>query len=674
MNTHTVPTSMHLSDVSAQHSCDAGAAAAAAGVIVATPDEGDAFPPAFTHPQNLHRSSMPQTGPSSSHNSLGRDNQRQNGVNHHHSPSLSFSDLQRSGSTASASSGNPYYSKGYALGTGPSSSRTGRNSHQTAGRSVSIASNWFTESFTFEPVTQSQHLDEALEQSVNEAPTLGLPPTESALANGLAAEPIGTATADADATLSAAARQLTRSQTNDAESQIEDDTLYSTATSSAVQATLNVSNVMLGMGILTLPYALHISGWFEICGLTMLVVFAWTAQFTAKIIGQCMLVPFPAADESSTALNEQTPLLNNNPHRHRESGTSPTGSNRLPRSHHHPHNRMTPQLQRPSSLSDIAEVAFGRAARNLVTVLFSLELFTAATGLLILAADSIHSLQPAWDPLLVKVVVSCVLVATTLPRGFAFLAWSSVFGVTTLIALFGILVGTGLSTPPPGPGTVWVPAETSMWPPAGFDIWPAPPPHGGQAAAPSMWLAAGLIVVGLDAHAIYPGIYCDLKEKPRPQYDTQDILPQVTQNFALIPGFSPAVAKFILIITALNPFTKFALIMAPVILRIEQILGIPLAPPTSTFVSPSAALPRILLGILAVLTTIQFPSFHTLMGLVGSIFSFALAGVVPCACFLRLTATRAIPFRPAETVVCTLVVFGAAALAVVGTAAGMYSH
>ncbi|KAJ3390830.1 hypothetical protein HDU84_006921 [Entophlyctis sp. JEL0112] len=585
MNTHTVPTSMHLSDVSAQHSCDAGAAAAAAGVIVATPDEGDAFPPAFTHPQNLHRSSMPQTGPSSSHNSLGRDNQRQNGVNHHHSPSLSFSDLQRSGSTASASSGNPYYSKGYALGTAPSSSRTGRNSHQTAGRSVSIASNWFTESFTFEPVTQSQHLDEALEQSVNEAPTLGIPQTESALANGLAAEPIGTATADADATLSAAARQLTRSQTNDAESQIEDDTLYSTATSSA----------------------------------------------------------------------------------------------------------------RPSSLSDIAEVAFGRAARNLVTVLFSLELFTAATGLLILAADSIHSLQPTWDPLLVKVVVSCVLVATTLPRGFAFLAWSSVFGVTTLIALFGILVGTGLSTPPPGPGTVWVPAETSMWPPAGFDIWPAPPPHGGHAAAPSMWLAAGLIVVGLDAHAIYPGIYCDLKEKPRfgsvvgtayfanwSLYTVfagigyimfgKDILPQVTQNFALIPGFSPAVAKFILVITALNPFTKFALIMAPVILRIEQILGIPLAPPTSTFVSPSAALPRILLGILAVLTTIQFPSFHTLMGLVGSIFSFALAGVVPCACFLRLTATRAIPFRPAETVVCTLVVFGAAALAVVGTAAGMYSH
>ncbi|KAJ3388770.1 hypothetical protein HDU84_009466 [Entophlyctis sp. JEL0112] len=678
----------------------AGAVASAGGVIVATPDEGDAFPPAFTHP-HLHRPSMLPPGPSNSRSSLGRDIRRQTGANHKHSPSLSSSELQRSGSAASASSGNPYYSKGYALAETPApasnstSTRAGGSSNPTVGRSQSVVSNWFTDSFTFGPVAPSPELDDvAFEQLVDVARTVApaVPPrNESALTNGLAAERVGPTTADAIAP-TAVPRPPT-SHTINGERQIEDDTFYSSATSSAFQATLNVSNVMLGSDM-------ELKETFgRICGLAMLVIFAWTAQFTAKIIAQCMLVPFAEADVSSTALNEQTPLLNNNPHRHRGSGTSPppsTGPNRLSRSFHHHHHSTIPELQYPTSLSDIAEVAFGRSARNLVTVLFSLELFTAATGLLILASDSIHSLEPTWDPLLVKIVVSCVLVATTLPRGFAFLAWGSVFGVATLVALFGVLVGTGLATPPPGPGTVWVPAETSVWPPAGFEIWPAPPAHGGHTGAPSMWLAAGLIVVGLDAHAIYPGIYCDLKEKRHfgrvvgtaylanwSLYTVfagvgyimfgKEIMPQVTQNFALIPGFNPDIAKFILIITALNPFTKFALIMAPVILRIEQIIGIPLAPSTSAFVSPSAALLRILLGLLAVLTTIQFPSFHTLMGLVGSVFSFVLAGVVPCLCFLRLSAVGAIPFQPAETAVCVFVVLGAAALAVVGTAAGVYS-
>ncbi|KAI8621334.1 transmembrane amino acid transporter protein-domain-containing protein [Chytriomyces sp. MP71] len=447
-----------------------------------------------------------------------------------------------------------------------------------------------------------------------------------------------------------------------------EDIMDDAATSTPIQATLNSANVMLGMGILTLPYGLHIAGW--LFGLSMITIFALTAQFTAKLIGKCMTVPFPPPRDD----DESTPLLSN-PHRHRR----------------HQQNSSASRL--PTGISDVVELAFGPGARPWIQGLFMVELFAAATGLILLGADSIVGLWPQLPMLPVKCAVTGVLVLSTMPRGLGWLAYSSLLGVLTVASLFMILVFNGLKTPE-APGSLWEWSETDFWP---SEVDPFKPPN--------MWLSAGLFMIGLDAHAIFPGIYRDLKQKRQwgrvvegafacnwilyVGFATvgylmfgQDILPQVTQNFPLIPTFPRALTHFIVVLTALNPFTKYALIMAPVHLQCEQILRI--APPAEGALTTSrGALLRVSFGMLAVATTIAFPTFHVLIGLVGSLFSFLIAGVVPCVCYLRLgtgrgwrqeavvESCRVEGFQ--EWVLCGVVVAGSLMLGGLGTVASVYS-
>ncbi|KAI9346545.1 transmembrane amino acid transporter protein-domain-containing protein [Obelidium mucronatum] len=427
---------------------------------------------------------------------------------------------------------------------------------------------------------------------------------------------------------------------------------------------------MLGMGILTLPYGLHISGWW--LGLGMLTTFAFVAQFTAKLLAKCMQVPFPREELSETA-----PLLN--PHRHRAV---------------HQNSRVA---QLPTSLSDVVELAFGPSSRPLISFIFMFELFAAATGLVILGADSIIAMQPSWPLLPVKICVTMFLVLTTMPRGMGWLAYGSIVGLLTLVSLFGILLYNGLSTPTT-PGSLWEPATTNMWP-------EETSPFG---SAKSMWLAAGLFCIGLDAHAVFPSIYRDLKTPA--QFGTvversyllnwclyvgfasvgyimfgTDILPQVTLNFPSIPTFNQNLTKFILVLTALNPLTKYALIMAPVNFQMEQILGIQnLSLPQSQVFAPAAGIiVRVVLGVCAVLTTIMFPTFHVLIGLVGSLFSFMIAGVIPAVCYLRLGTGNGYrqeeivdgcKISRVEVVACIFVIVGAVCLGALGTVASIYSH
>ncbi|KAJ3071396.1 hypothetical protein HDU98_005394 [Podochytrium sp. JEL0797] len=449
-----------------------------------------------------------------------------------------------------------------------------------------------------------------------------------------------------------------------------EDRGFSNATSTVLQATINSSNVMLGMGILTLPYAFHITGW--ICGISMLSLFALAAQFTAKLLGKCMNVPFPLIDPTET-----TPLLN--PHRHR---TVPQNS---------------PTARLATSLSDIVELAFGPSARPFVSSLFMLELFAAATGLIILGADSIASLNPHWPLLSIKIVVTCVLVLTTMPRGMGWLAFGSLVGLLTLLSLFFILLFNGVTTQTT-PGSLWSPSPTNLW----------PEETSAFGEVKSMWLAAGLFCLGLDAHAVFPSIVRDLKVPQ--QFGSvverayvvnwglylafgsvgylmfgKDVLPQVTQNFPLIPTFNTNLTSLILVLTALNPFTKYALIMAPVHFQLEEILQIPnlTLPASHTFVHPYGILIRLFVGLLAILTTIQFPAFHVLIGLVGSLFSFMVVGVIPALCYLRLGTGSGwrqegvvegcrITWR--EAVACVVIVVGAVCFGALGTVASFCSE
>ncbi|KAJ3254373.1 hypothetical protein HDU77_004111 [Chytriomyces hyalinus] len=550
------------------------------------------------------------------------------------------------------------------------------NSTGNRGKRVRF-SNWFSESFgaasAFErisPSTSPVQSPSAVSDSNNNNSSSNVAPLSSRQ-QGLASSttPISSSTSQPHE----AHRNLdgVGNGRDSEEREVVDDL----ATSTPLQATLNSANVMLGMGIITLPYGLHISGW--VLGISMLTLFALTAQFTAKLLAKCMQVPFPEISDDDP---ETAPLLEN-PHRHRRRTAQNESASRL-----------------PTSLTDIVELAFGPDSRPLINFIFMFELFAAATGLIILGADSIVALYPELPMLPVKAGVTVILVLSTLPRGMGWLAYTSFLGVVTVASLFLILVYNGLTTYV-APGSLWDWSKTDMWPRETSAL----------GEVKSMWLAAGLFIIGLDAHAIFPGIYRDLKKKEKWGRVVEgafflnwslyvgfasvgylmfgeDILPQVTQNFPLVPTFPKALTHFILVLTALNPFTKYALIMAPVNLQMEQILGIPTSlslPASRTLTTFRGALLRIMLGVLAILTTILFPTFHVLIGLVGSFFSFMIVGVIPCLCYLRLGSgvgwrqeriVEACSIRDWERVVCVVIILASLSLGGLGTVASIFSE
>ncbi|KAJ3144196.1 hypothetical protein HK101_002774, partial [Irineochytrium annulatum] len=392
--------------------------------------------------------------------------------------------------------------------------------------------------------------------------------------------------------------------------------------SSQLQATLNGANVMLGMGILAMPYAMASTGW--VLGVGLLVLFAALCARTAKVLARCMSegvrpTTSSSADDATTTTTESTHLLVN----------------------------ASPRKRQPASYAEIGDLAFGAAGRHFITTMFTLELFAAATALVIICSDSLHVLFPdGWSLNGIKLAVTCVFALTTLPRGMGLLAYGSGVGILTVVSVLGIVAYNGL-TKMEAPGSVWMPEKTGLWPKGVLQVF----------------MAGGLYIVNLDAHAVFPSLYRDLKQPsafPRVVNTTyslnltlyltfssigylmfgQNVLPEITRNLP-----SDSLTHALLIVIALNPITKFALLTRPVTQHLEHLLRLP---PHHDLSHPSpvgADLRRAILlracvcaAVLGV--SIGFPEFYRLMGLLGSCFSFTIAIVFPELCWIMVGGVR----------------------------------
>lgn len=134
------------------------------------------------------------------------------------------------------------------------------------------------------------------------------------------------------------------------------------------------SSVLIGVGLLSLPMGFKYAGW--ICGMITLFLSAVVTGWTAKLLARCM---------------DLDPAL--------------------------------------ITFSDIAFISFGRRARIVTSVLFTLELLAASVALIVLFADSLHLLFPAvlsvtgW-----KIICALIL----MPLNFLplrFLSFTSVIGI-----------------------------------------------------------------------------------------------------------------------------------------------------------------------------------------------------------------------------------------------------
>ena len=139
------------------------------------------------------------------------------------------------------------------------------------------------------------------------------------------------------------------------------------------QTVFNSVNVLIGVGILSLPLGLRHSGW--LIGLTFLLLAALTTRYTAGLLARCLTV-----DDSLV------------------------------------------------TFADLAHVSFGSKARIATSLLFTVELIAACVALVVLFGDSLYALLPIWGVMEWKVLCGLVLI----PLSFVplrYLSFTSVLGI-----------------------------------------------------------------------------------------------------------------------------------------------------------------------------------------------------------------------------------------------------
>lgn len=151
------------------------------------------------------------------------------------------------------------------------------------------------------------------------------------------------------------------------------------------QTVFNSTNVLIGVGLLSLPMGIKYAGW--LCGMVFLALSAVVTAYTAKILSKCM-------DVDASLI----------------------------------------------TFADLAFVSYGQKARIATSVLFMLELLAACVALVVLFADTLDLLIPGVGITEWKILCGLLLI----PLQFAplrLLSFSSVVGIfSTLCSKFFVIL------------------------------------------------------------------------------------------------------------------------------------------------------------------------------------------------------------------------------------------
>ncbi|EQC40088.1 hypothetical protein SDRG_02743 [Saprolegnia diclina VS20] len=350
-------------------------------------------------------------------------------------------------------------------------------------------------------------------------------------------------------------------------------------------ATLNVINVLMGVGVLSLPYSMRVAG--LTLGLGLLLGMGIIANLTGHLLGACL-----ASDA------------------------------------------------RLRSYPDIVNAAFGLWGRRVVSMICFVELFIACTMFLILVTDSLHMLFPAMAPSALLVIVCACILPSTWLLNLAVLSTASLLGVLSSLALLLLLLNVGLTTPPGELGSIYRDAPT-RWV-ADDDAWA---------------LSIGLTLVGFAGHAVFPSIYSTMDDPAQYSsvlnvaytvigavyaavavagYVMYGDATEKEITLSLLTHNPGGAANAVMWMIALNPCTKFAIVLHPIALSLEELLA-----PLTHAVSPRTRYlqrcsVRTALALCIAITALLVPNFVQMTSLLGAVFAMAVVVVIPCACYLKL--------------------------------------
>ncbi|KAK4223706.1 vacuolar amino acid transporter 1 [Podospora fimiseda] len=390
------------------------------------------------------------------------------------------------------------------------------------------------------------------------------------------------------------------------------------------QTVFNSTNVLIGVGLLSLPMGMKYAGW--ILGMSSLFMCAAVTAYTAKLLAKCM--------------------------------------------------DLDPSL---ITFSDLAFISFGRNARIATSVLFTLELLAACVALIVLFADSLHLLLPGmlsvtgW-----KFVCSLILI----PLNFLplrLLSFTSILGIFSCLSIVVIILLDGFIKPTT-PGSLLEPAKTYMWPenwltlPLSFGLLMSP--WGGHSVFPNIYrdmrhpykyekavkysfsftyildtvvAVAGLLMFG------------------------DGVRDEITSNILMETGYPRALTVLMCVFVAVIPLTKVPLNTRPIVSTIEVLLGLHqqtvadnagLVGRSMYFRGIMKVFIRVAVILVFLAIAIVFPAFDSIMAFMGSALCFTICVTLPLAFYLKLFGQE---ISAKERLFATSVMIISTFLSVIGT-------
>ncbi|KAG5574738.1 hypothetical protein H5410_054872 [Solanum commersonii] len=342
--------------------------------------------------------------------------------------------------------------------------------------------------------------------------------------------------------------------------------------SSYGQGVLNGINVLCGVGILSTPYAVKEGGW---AGLSLLFIFGVISYYTGILLRYCL---------------DSQPGLETYP--------------------------------------DIGQAAFGTVGRIIIS--------SCCVEYIILEGDNLSALFPnahlnlggyQLDARhLFALVTTLAVLPTVWLRDLTVLSYISAGGVIASVMVVICLYWLGLVD---HVGTQSKETVLNL---------------------SSLPVAIGLYGYCYSGHAVFPNIYTSLEKRsqfPAVLFTSFAIVTALYAGAAVM-GYmmfgDSAESQFTLNLptelvaskiafwtTIVNPFTKYALTMAPVAMSLEELI-----PSNHTKSHMYSILIRTALVMSTLFVALKIPFFGFVMALIGSFFTMLVTLILPCACFLRI--------------------------------------
>nr|GEW87780.1 amino acid transporter AVT1I-like [Tanacetum cinerariifolium] len=369
-----------------------------------------------------------------------------------------------------------------------------------------------------------------------------------------------------------------------------------------------LSGTVLGIGILSVPYALATGGWFS---LILLFVIASTTFYTGLLIQRCM---------------DADPTIRSYP--------------------------------------DIGDRAFGKTGRTIVSITMNIELYLVATGFLILEGDNLNNLFPdmvfdiygyhigAKSGFIVLVAI--VILPTSWLNSMSILSYISASGVLASLIIIGSILWAGafdgIGFQEKGTLVSWngIPSAISLY---AFC-------YGAHPVFPTLYtsmrnqrqfskvllLCFAFCTITYSLMAVVGYLMFGSR------VDSQITLNLPTDNIS---------SRVAICTTLVTPITKYALMLTPIVNTIEARFQ------SSYNKRMLSFLIRTVLMISTAVVALSLPFFGYLMSLVGALLSFTASITIPCLSYLRISGIyRRIGI---EMVIVWFVVLTGVVVTVVGT-------